>query len=63
MLDGPCLVNKGVKHTMRECMGLAKALLEEQNKKHDDRDDDAGKDREPLGMRVVLSKALARPSI
>ena len=44
-------------------MGLSKALLEEQNKKHDDRDDDAGKDREPLGMRVVLSKALARPSI
>ena len=31
---------------MRECMGLAMALLEEQNKKRDDRDDDTGKDRE-----------------
>ena len=30
-------------------MGLAKALLDEQNKKHDDRDDDVGKDREPPG--------------
>ena len=44
-------------------MGLGKALLEKQKKERNDRDDDAGKDREPLGMRVVLSKALARPSI
>ena len=28
-------------------MGLAKPLLEEQNKKRDDHDDDAGKDHEP----------------
>ena len=50
MLDGPCLVHKGMKHTLRECIGLAKALLEEQKKKHDDHDGDAGKDRKPLGM-------------
>lgn len=47
MLDGPCSVHKGAKHTMREGMGLTKALLNEQNKKRDDRDDDAGKDRKP----------------
>jgi hypothetical protein len=32
---------------MRECIGLAKAILEEKNKKHDDYDDDGGKDHEP----------------
>ena len=48
MLDGQCLVHKGAKHTMRECMGLAKALLDEQNKKRDDHNDDTGKDCEPL---------------
>ena len=29
LLDGPCPIHKGAKHTMRECMGLAKALFEE----------------------------------
>jgi hypothetical protein len=48
---------------MRECIGLAKAILEEQNKKHDDYDDDGGKDREPLGMRAALSKTPGRLSI
>ena len=32
---------------MKECMCLTKALLEEQNKKRNDHDDDAGKECEP----------------
>lgn len=40
-------IHMGVKHTMMECMVLAKALLDEQNKKHDDHDDGVGKDCEP----------------
>ena len=63
MLDEPCLVHKGMKHTMRECMGLAKALLDEQNKKRNYRDDDKVRIVSHLGMRVALSKNLARPSI
>ena len=44
-------------------MGLAKALLEEQNKKRDNYDDDACKDCEPLGMWAKLSRTPARLSI
>jgi hypothetical protein len=43
-------------------MGLAKVLHDEQNKKCDDRDDDAGKDREPSETWAALSKMPARLS-
>lgn len=33
LLDGPCPIHKGTKHTMKECMGLAKAYLEEEEKR------------------------------
>ena len=32
LLDGPCLIHKNSKHTMRQCHGMAKAFRDEEQK-------------------------------
>jgi hypothetical protein len=49
LLDGPCLIHKGSKHTMRQCYGLTRAYRAEDNKRMkrwDDHEDDPSKDPE-----------------
>ena len=49
LLDGPCLIHKNSKHTMRQCYGMAKAYYDEEQKwqrcKDNESDDGKGEER------------------
>jgi hypothetical protein len=42
LMDGPCPIHKGAKHTMGECKGLNKASREEDRKRPRQKDDELG---------------------
>ena len=48
LLDGPCIIHKNSKHTMRQCYGMAKAFHDEEQKqrtcKYNKSDDDKGEE-------------------
>ena len=60
LLDGPCLIHKNSKHTMRQCHGMAKAFRDEEKKwqtRKDDESDDDKEEERPKDARLAFQDA------